>query len=564
MAINGKLTNLAGLTEVVEEGENIIENIQTRIVEISGNEFSITSIINRLNSYIQATEQEEAYILDKFQVSSEKELQQKFLNFYHKSGLDIFQGYSLEGLILQTYRTHLDEITEERQKKIEKILIPKMMEISGKKLLQIGEEEGGELLNQALNELSGRTGSHKVRSTRGAKNIEGILTIIQKDLTTVQQSILDNLDLNAKVSSSINGNNVQIITTFNTFDWFKITGGGKKASEVKENKELIEKANKEITNFILSKINNKYRQFASQAIKIMLDTEPTMFFVGKNVSDITGILGEISAMIAINALLPNASLNKISNWVATNKVDGQSLSIDILFTDMLKAIAGIQVKNSSKNLDVLNELDISFIKDVNVDTILKRLQNSYDIEFTKLEDVLVSKTFNVPYRMIGKRYVKTDTDFNYPPNKGSNFLQWDDFKNVYNKLQSLINRIELIFSYFSPDFLFMSGGKEFVNQLANLDFNMGLTGNNLYLIAGKPIFMSTMLNEIIEDLKEVKSDLELKSSRFNVDSSLGTILIGKQKVETNIVAYKNSTESGQKKIEKKNAKMKSSYKFDIS
>ena len=72
-------------------------------------------------------------------------------------------------------------------------------------------------------------------------------------------------------------------------------------------------------------------------------------------------------------------------------------------------------------------------------------------------------------------------------------------------------------------------------------------GNNLYLIAGHPVFASTILQRIINDLEESE-----KLLHFQLEASLGKtakdFFEDKKERVTTIVDYKNSNFSDEQKI----------------
>ena len=112
----------------------------------------------------------------------------------------------------------------------------------------------------------------------------------------------------------------------------------------------------------------------------MLEKNVENFLVGDNVSDITGILGEFRAAVALTLLLPNVDLNSIIEWVAKEKVDNtKQLSADFLLRTATGLNIGIQVKNSAQDLDNLTkQYEIHFV-DASINNIFDKLEKKYPI-----------------------------------------------------------------------------------------------------------------------------------------------------------------------------------------
>ena len=213
-------------------------------------------------------------------------------------------------------------------------------------------------------------------------------------------------------------------------------------------------------------------------------------------------------------LIPNANLADVE-WVANQTKDGKKLSVDFY----LDKILGIQVKNTIRDYSWAQGFNIGFV-DKNASSVLRQLQNKYDMNFTELESLLLSHNFNVPYKRKGRRYIEVSYNTTF---KGDDY-RFNEFVEVKEDTENLITILNTIFTAFAPDFLFMSGGEDFENQLANIEQNLeeGNTGNNLYIVAGKPFFISTILNQIIQNLYTLKKDSE---RLFKVEASIGNVIL---------------------------------------
>ena len=95
-----------------------------------------------------------------------------------------------------------------------------------------------------------------------------------------------------------------------TFTWSTITED-LTPTEAKERltENEINEINLKIKTLILSKINNDV-ELISKIIDYILSKDKTAFFVGKNINDITGILGEIQGLYYLSKFLANSRIPK--------------------------------------------------------------------------------------------------------------------------------------------------------------------------------------------------------------------------------------------------------------
>ena len=536
-----------------EEAEELLAELTSKLMQATGKGNLIDSVIAKLESYIKALEAQEKKIYDIFGVGSEAELQALFRDYYSTSGLINLSGKEIEDTILKEYRISVDEKLKEIQKYIDNYFIPKisedMMHAADKSLPRYATTFNYLLKDTYIKCDLG--GSGKVVVTRKAgpvqlKDGEGI-KILASELTPVQMKRISELrdytkqhglPDNLKTATRISGNS--IITTVNS-NWYNLTKG-RSASEIKESPKKGEvsfqklgEINRKISNLIASRTKNP--NIVSKYILKMLSTDPYIFFVGKNTNKITGILGEIAAITAISELLKKSGKvdpNKIIQWVANHKSNNKELSIDILLRDL----AGIQVKNTSKNLEEIPVIDISFAQG-NINSILERLSGGqWDEDL--LASVLESESFNMPVKRANflepytYRETSTGTLFKGPTPK-----DWKEFVDAYNLMEKVIVKTKSFLTMYAPDFLYMAAPPTFFSQLANLDKALPgmVTGNNIYMVAGIPHMASSQLINIKKDLKNLLLFKE-QNSHFSLQVTLGNIA-KKSSIPYDYVAYKN-------------------------
>ena len=583
MAIE-QLTTIEGMNAVAEEGEKTIQTLYNALSSVTGTGSEIDRIINRLQLYVDALKEEEFNLLDKFGIKcssiedGQAILQNKFNNFYNRSGLSNFIGRQLEKTILDDYAVGVKTKNAEISRFVKNVIVPEVKAAT----INVGEEElrtkAAQILNDILNGMvititpnGTSTNFKKTVSSKKAVGEDGFISA--NKLTTAQKERIMYIlkhsnnqyikDLVPTVDYVVRGNS---ITTYINFNWYDITKG-LKASDAKkmykEDSAELGKKNEQIIALIMHYIEPQYNSIIYPYLRQMVNTNPYLFFVGDNVKDITGLLGEMSAIIAISELLDPKYKNKIVQWVAQHKVNNKQLSIDIL----LKDIAGIQVKNTSIDITKVPEITIQFAEG---DSLLSRLEKYYGVNFTDLEPIFESDAFNVPAIQKGRGgYQEVDIDFGFPK-QGSKGIpsDWDELRSAFELMDTVINQAKDFLTMFSPDFLYMSGGTEFQNQLANLSGwlegginKVGITqANTLYIVAGRPNFASSMLKDImdnIQKLQNIQQQAENTKRLFDISSSLGSYMEGNKSIPYNYVAYMNKKGGS---ISRK-VKLTSSYTF---
>lgn len=577
--------NETGVYETTAElADDTLSMLEGALMNATGTSNLVDAVIKKLDLAIERLESEEQKILEAFGINGitdftlgEKALQEKFRNFYNATGLINLSGPQIEEAFLREYRISVDENMREMQEYIDKYVIPNMMKF----LNTTGVEDVGEALRKALNaslkdiriNLNLTDGTTRVVTTRSSAGIikeNDMIKVLADDFTKKQTEIINGMRdfakkhgepaLRAKLGITNNS-----ITSSITSEWYDLTRMGKsqalKESEIKKmlqnhsiTEAQLDNVNKQIVELIKAQTNcpNLVEKYIYKMLRKTPDSK-YMFFVGKNSNAITGILGEISAIIAISSLLKNVDPDKVVDWVANKKINNtKKLSIDIL----LKDIGNIQVKNTSKDLTQIPEINVDFAKG-NVDFILNKLEKGYNLDTEVLRSVLESENFNVPAKYYNPQpfYHKTsiETSFRKKPR------DWDQFVEAYNLMTNVISRTHTFLTTFAPDFLYMAGPQNFENQLAALDHSMdGFIGQgiHLYIVGGIPYLASEQLKVIQEDLRNLNTVKDAEQ-HFTIKTVFGTIMRDGEKVPYDYVAYKN-------KVGAKQAKLTSAYAFQTN
>ncbi len=545
-----------------ETANEMLSVLEGKLMEATGTSDMVSAVINKLQNCIDAISKIENDLLRAFGVETEAELQAKFKNFYSKSGLINLSGSMLRDAFVETYRISIDKNMKEMQNFIDRTIVPAMIASMQQEGIQTVGDEAIKIFNQALKGMiiNCDLGSGKVVVTRSGNPVsvgpDGIPRILASRLTKEQERRINQLrdyaktHGGAKITGSITASNNSVIARM-TSEWYDLTEKGMSPSQIKDalaKGKITQQQFDTINNKIIGMIGAQTSRpdLVEKYAKKMLAKDPYMFFVGKNANDITGITGEISAVIAISELLVNVDADKIMNWVATNKINDKKLSIDIL----LEGLGNIQVKNTTLDLATIPLINVDFAQG-NIDSILGRLEQGYSWNTEILRSVIESETFNIPAKRSGSSLRETSIGTSFV--RGKEPSDWDAFVEAYNLMTSIIARTHTFLTAFAPDFLYIGGPSDFKHQLANLDYSLNGfigTGIHLYLVGGVPHLASTQLKVIQEDLSNLKQ-LKDNAMHFNLRSSF---LEKGSNLPYTYISYRNN-------IGAKKARIISSYGF---
>ena len=555
-----------------QAGNEALSVLENELMKTTGESSMIDAVIKKLQVTIDQLQKEEASILAAFGAKDEADLQNKFRNFNTNTGLVNLTGANIRQAFLEEYQISIDKNMKEIQEYIDKFIVPNMINFIGTTGVKDIEKEMTQAFNAALKDLyiTCDIGTGKVVVTRSGKAVSldnnNMVRILASDLTKEQLKRISQLRDYAKVhgnpiikgQTTVNGNT--ITSSFHS-EWYDLTriGGSTPLTETQIAKAVndgiittaqLNNINNKITDLICAQVSDQ--SLVRRYIQQMLKKDNYIFFVGKNVNGITGILGEIAAVISISELLVNVDASKIVDWVANHKIDNKKLSIDIL----LKGLGNIQVKNTAQDLSKIPLIDIGFAKG-NVDYILEKLESGYNWNTDTLRSVIESESFNVPakakYKGGGLRATTINATFTKTEPK-----DWDTFVEAYNLMTDVISRLHVFLSGYAPDFLYMASPVNFKYQLAVLDRSMdGFIGQgvHIYLIGGVPHLASSQLKIIQEDLDRLKTVKDAEQ-HFTIKTVFGTIERDGEKIPYDYVAYKN-------KVRGKNAKIVSAMSFKL-
>lgn len=277
--------------------------------------------------------------------------------------------------------------------------------------------------------------------------------------------------------------------------------------EFKNKQDELKRINSQIVQQIKSGLGlNGHNEVFGRVIGYMLAKEPYMFFTGKNEKAVTGLIGEICAMILFYDLIgryPDVT------WAARNTgLSGTQDSADIILWDGF----GIQVKNSTEELSTYkrfsNQLKIGF-SDVSFETLGAKLGfNGAD-----LQDLYDTINYNVSYTW-GKSNKEGSKAGTFTGGSNKNF------DTTAEELESLKDQFEKIMTAYASALLYMDDVRQ-----TGINFTSQGQGNVLYMVNLVPYYASDILQEILNkldslDKKGANSPLSFSTSHSEINKKI--------------------------------------------
>ena len=608
MALNSKLLTLSGNIEILDDSQAVVRKLyglEEQELDAQRIRTQLESIIAQLGILILSLQQEENNFLTalgygtgesgkkEFKEAVKAFYQTKARRFYGPNVRDIIQGYEAGSKSRQQetanyFSTLLEQICG---KKVAKVIDGNILEIEG-----IAADK---VIDSFLNELNIATGRSTSRK-RGSGSLygSGFVEEVNKDTT---RFLLNKLSptvkdiTNEAIKGIKQGNNKNNILYQNQsadklkssitidsnndliklgFEWASLTGGATSSNFSGDLQDTNKKIIAQIARAIAKDgIEEKIAIEVMESKFLSNSNKDDLFLVGQGTTLITGILGEIAAVLAIyNLFKGNINIKDALGWVATEKNKGKQLSVDMVLKYQGHPI-GIQVKNTTKDVNLIHNdiLEIGFAQGQlrGNESILKKLGfNDGDEE--SIASALESDTFNVPYKLEGKTYVQTprSTTLHHGVDNAANFKRFVD---IDFEIQKVAEQIHLFFQQFMPDFLYMSLGEDATNKLAKLEEETKETaarikGNAVYMVADRVAFASDMIQTFQQDLqilKDAYKDNEINTQTMHLKLQTSFKQSGKNGLSLeNIVEYLNRHGRDSTSLASYNSRLKSSWGFD--
>ena len=579
MALGANFLTVPGVETIADDGQKAIDKLLEEAGKSRTFEFLVADTKNKLLNLKDQLEKQQNELLRKLNCSSLEELKGRVDSFYADSGYQKFTGVDLKSII-NSFTLVTDQGMQERQELYERILYNSMREdvmeiLSSSKIINAVRDDAIAIVHRAVSSFSNKGVTVK-EGKFISKDENGALRILATESTAAFKRNLSNLQktaaLNkAKTKKSERGKidlarelikpipaKAKMGKNEITMDFGAriATIAGKFTPE--EAKKLppqeLGKINAEIRELIVGQLDFKYQPLARKLINQMLNKSGGQytFFLSGSSQQLEGILGEIAAVHAIVHILGPQGYSKAVDWVATRKISGKQLSVDIILRDIAGIDIGIQVKNTIKDLD--KSIKIPFA-DASIETIFNKL----NIPTEHLEDVMTSNIFNVPFRLNGQTYEKVSSG--YTPDDP---VQQDLFTR-FLKAEEIIDETSLLIKayllQYAPNLLYMSLGDSFEKEVANLNSSISsATGNLIYLVGNKIYFATEMLQNIYDRFNELEKIEQLKQQSI-LSMTIYIPRLEKGEQSMNIVNYFNGTAGKSKGLSKYSTKMKTSYTF---
>lgn len=349
------------------------------------------------------------------------------------------------------------------------------------------------------------------------------------EIQTIYEKI-ENYGVKQKVT--INNNGIEIV-----YDYLTLTGSRSSSDAKKLDKNQIQEINQQVTNLILGTLNftnAEDRILIQQILNEIIAKDSYVYFIGKNVNGIIGLLGEIQALFLLRKMFKNKNVS--ANWQANDLINSQKKHTDILLQYAGKSF-GIQVKNSTKQSNI-----IASFTEKNLNTLINELDIPKDIQ-DLIKNYYSTKSFNVKYQYNNKNGYYEVSNFN--PMTADR----QAFQDAQKELLSMQSGIEKYFALFIEQLMYATSLEEITE---GTDSN----SNMLWLVSGTEFYsFSQILENILIGMKN-SSQLRLHVSAYiKKNSSLNESYTIVQALNSGKYKMKHSSDVSQRLY------FKSAYRF---
>jgi hypothetical protein len=547
MFLGGVKVNLAATGEYIDlyraaDVATRVKNLAAFITNDALSDKAIQEQKNNLNAQIQILKNKEAALFKLLKVKNIEKLNQR-LEEYRADTLNLFgQGlhknfiFPLENDKIKDYGKYekaIYEVIKDLIKTSEKNFIDKSEGTFGNFVYAIVMSALNAKNSQSNKQIGHFHARHGYDLGSSSTTIEEIINPLyfseeqKKRLQEIMEEKYNNGNFPAVADFLISKNsNGQSITT-----WFDYTD--RKTSKKAKNLDKTN-ANQNIKNMIINK-NPQAQPLLGTVIDYVLQKQDTAFYVGKNEKEITGILGEIQAIYFLCKLTDSVPGETVQ-WKGgiIDKSKGKKPHQDIA----LKSL-GIQVKNTTKDLEKQIDMDINFW-DLNIHEFLKRLELSESVKEMFL-NYFGTYQFNVPYvKKENGSYQKADEAVG----AGSEI-----FNPAREKLEDLQSDIDKLFSVFAASLMYMDIGED----VPKIDANI------LYILGGTAAITASQILDKIKNSFQTKTPILINSFLKTKETNIVGMLNGGQFFFTKEQKGKTVSENILSNI-----KLNAKYRFNLA
>lgn len=529
MAIDERNFSIEGVSEIVHAGTMALNQL-----EATDNTNNIHLSIQRIEGKIDFLKKLEEKVLSLFPAPNDRESVRAKIIEYNNTNFNNFFGANLKQTFINEFissakRMKGSELKE--QNLLAQYIVQELRKDLGD---NVSGEELANKFNLTISAIVTENGT-KVSSTR--KNIispeDGTKVLIDSLTPAMRNRLREIINiLNGEGSTykfphlekvglaGFNTNKDSIFIRVSS-EWLSNTQG-LTLNEIKDKvskdpntwNPIVTQANENIINMLCHNVSSEAAGYLKTYLTKLCKTDPFIFFIGKAATEVTGLLGEIAAVLAIKKLTGK----EVSvEWIAhhTNG-DNKKVSIDVV----LKGVLGINVKNTTQNFSQYEGFhNVSFV-DRNPKDVLNTLLGQSDLN-ENLSDAFQTSYFNVSYIIKESRPHVVN---------GSN----SNFDGLESRLLAFRQDLITYLYQFAPEMLYMATD-DLEKQLLVLDEQLGRdiqgAGNILYMVGGVPFFPSEMLTDLENDLKQLEQDLlnnkgfRDSSFFFNIGTSNSTTIM---------------------------------------
>lgn len=494
---------------------------------LNSDKYSIEAIRNSLQIKLREVEKLSLEIYSKLGYSGGSleavEAQFNYNIQQAKKGVEALTGIDLQTCFLDSlkkatgFNLDFQKQYENFVSFLENQVISKGLELTEKNLAS----EFAQNLKPSLDGMTVTITEGRARVDKGfGRKISGTFAPTFKTVFT-ELSKSTQIEVKKKFANQITLNNVQQNQNFLSMEWlinnvdinsfFKMSPDEKKQLLILY-PNLPHELNIQFKNEILSKCSMANQSYLSRAIDKVVKKKIDAFFVGGNIKDMTGILGEIQGLYYL-LFITNGKIDSDMGWVGGVK----NPHSDILLRDGLKNY-GIQVKNTStpqlekeiefqsfgttaQNMRAIGSGGI--MNFLNTDNALKTLNQLAPYElFNAIESILAMEVFNIEYQWDSKT-------------KSAYAADNADFADVRQKIEIYSEKAQKIAQLFSVSMMYMQTSSQ-SNQQSNI----------LYFVAGGVVRSAgTILKKIIDEINSNLHSFRVSmKNRMNVNDNQKTIV----------------------------------------
>ena len=469
---------------------------------INSEKFSIEGIKSQLEAKLKAVEALSIQVYNKLGYSGTLEqMETKFNQNVQmaKQGVQALSGTNLDKVFLSSLRkaTAYTENNQQIYNEFLSFLENKVVSRNSEAIENLEGEIATELFNSLGKELtgtltisnSGRTryaSSGRFAGYKFSRAFSNLSKRVQNEVANYISKHKEEITLNSNTVTD-NGLSISWLVENIDINSFLKMNAHERTLLFNKYPGILEQLNIAFKNEILTNCSGTSSDYLSKAIdKVILKRGgTTAFFVGNNIKDMTGILGEIQTLYYL-LVITEGKIDSDMGWVGGI---GNPHS-DIILRDGLRNY-GIQVKNTSLD-EAMHEIEFQTFNTTkagssyigggvldfwNTSHALTELEKFAPLDlFESMQTILAMETFNIEYLwQNGKAQAASNPEFED--------VRWE--------IESYAAKAQQIAQLFSISMMYMQ-----------TDFQSNTQSNVLYFVAGGIVkSAATILSQIIKELE---------------------------------------------------------------